>query len=200
MITTYNAGLLAAQLKLTLLASINGLVIREDLQWQLCSLASNKIHTSDHGIALFSVAEGEYIISATYQSETLDFGQVKLLKNTRTDMVFILSKRTVTTSDDYFSDYDPIEDHARRQQERNLQSDRHGFAEMPLRQVDNQSQGELGSGYPPHPLLTDAKQFDGVPPNIRPDPSENTEALQLTLAHKLAAAPSAATTPSLSRV
>lgn len=200
MITTYNAGILGAQLKLTLLASINGLVIRNDLQWQLRAMAVDKVHSSDEAIALFSVPAGEYIIFATYQGEDLDFGEVKLSKNTRTDIVFILEKRAVGSSDDYFSDYNKVVDHARRQQERNLQSDRHGFAEMPLRQVDNQPQGEMGTGYPPHPLLMESKQFDGVPPDIRPDPSENTEALQLTLANKLAAAPAAATTPSLTRV
>ncbi|OGO90756.1 MAG: hypothetical protein A3F10_06710 [Coxiella sp. RIFCSPHIGHO2_12_FULL_42_15] len=199
MIVTHNIGSLAAELKLTLLSSISGFVVREHLQWQLQSFSSTKkMDISDDPIVLFSVTEGEYSIVALYQGERFEFGAVSLAKNTRTDMVFILANGAVRSSEDYFSDYDALVDFSRRQQERELQS-KFGFATLPLRNPHHQIQGDYGSQIMAHPLLQDSTQFDGVPPDIRPDASENTQALQLTLAQRLAAAPGPTTTPSLTR-
>ena len=196
MIITYQIGSLAAELKVMLLSSVNGLAVRQGLTWQLrpVSNSNNPMLETDQAIGFFSMTEGEYAIAALYQGELLELGQVMLLKNTRTDIVFILADGAIRSSEDYFFEYDAKEWFACRQQERELQSV-HGFATLPLRDPSMQMQGDYGSQLQAHPLLRDAVQFDGVPPSIRPDPSENKEALQLTLAQRLAAAPNAAPTP-----
>lgn len=200
MIITHNIGSLAAELKLALLSSISGLIVHDALQWHLRSLAENKekTHNFDEAMAFFAVEEGEYAISATYLGETLEFGTINLVKNTRTDMLFIFANSEWHDSEDYFSDYDASLDFPRRQRERDLQS-KFGFSTLPLRNPNNSIQGEYGSQIMAHPLLKDSVQFDGIPPEIRPDPSENREALQLTLAQRLSAAPGAAATPTLIR-
>ena len=200
MIITYNIGSLAAELKVMLLSSISGLAIRQGLCWQLHAVSKpdKVVAEKSEPIPLFSITEGEYTILAVYQDSLLMLGSVKLAKNTRTDMVFMLVDGLIQSSEDYFCEYDAKEWFACRQQERELQST-HGFATLPLRDPSTHMQGDYGSQLQAHPLLRDAVQFDGVPPSIRPDPSENKEALQLTLAQRLMQTPNATPTPAPTR-
>lgn len=199
MIVTYNIGILAAKLKLTALSSHDGRVIRHEIQWQLESADSEQSHDNPNAQAEFVVTEGSYRIFVHYREEKLDLGLIELQKNTLTDAIFILNNGEFVSGGDYFSDYDAQVDFIRRSTERELQSE-HGSASMPLRDPDSNIQGEMGAQVMAHPLLADKAQFDGVPPDMRPDPSENKEAVELTLSAQLTNAPGMTSSPTPSPV
>lgn len=194
MIVTYDIGTLSAELRLTLLASRQGHVVREDLLWRLQSVSNSaELHESSEAQPLFSVTAGKYKIAVKYQDNLIELGEVELKQNTRTDCVFILNNEQ--KGDEYYAEIDPADDFNRRQQERDLQSE-HGHATLPLRDPNLEIQGDYGSQVMAHPLLAESAQFDGVPPDMRPDPAENEAAMQLTLAAQLTNQPNATSTPS----
>jgi len=198
MIITYNIGILGAGLKLTGLASLQGQVIQHGLQWQLHRISDRpeqeKIVISEEAQALFTVTADLYHIYAIYRGETIDCGEVQLAQNTLTDAIFVFEH--IDVDGDFFAEFSNVQDFNRRVSEREQQLDKYGAATLPLRDPNlNLPPGE--NSIPAHPLLKDSVQFDGVPPDVRPEPSQNEMALQLTLAaqNNLTTAP----TPSLNR-
>lgn len=194
MIVTYDIGSLSAELKLTLLASRQGRIVHDTISWCITNISNNKTEVHDSTLAqpLFSLTSGKYKLQVKHQENLIELGEFDLKQNTRTDLVFILN--TDQVGDEYFSEYDAIEDFNRRQQERDSQAE-HGFATLPLRDPAQQIDGDYGSQIMAHPLLAESAQFDGVPPDMRPDPAENEAALQLTLAAQLTNQPSAHAAP-----
>jgi hypothetical protein len=197
MIITRNTSQSNAVLRLALMHSLDGELIHEGVSWRLipklASMAS--IHIPE-AIACVTVAPGEYSLSLTYQEEALELGSLSLSSFTETDAVFVLPEVLVTEANEYYVDYDQALGFACRSQERELQT-AHGFATLPLRDPQLRIQGEQSMTLKSHPLLRDAVQFDGVPPEIRPDPSQNKEALQLTLTQRLQAQATPLITPSM---
>lgn len=189
MIVTRNIGILAARLKLTALASQSGSVIYSGLTWKISRVNQSQLlesHVSEEAQPVFNVTEGDYTLQVSYQNEIYDLGGVYLEKNTETDMVVILAQGMTGTGDDYFSDFNAERDFHRRQQERNQQTDLYGAPTAPLREPNPDSlRGEMGTSIMSHPKLRDSAQFDGVPPNFRPDPSENESAARLTYEKQL---------------
>lgn len=203
MIITHNIGIIGAQIRLTALASLQGNVIRQDLQWQLKATTSlnadqqPKILISEEPQPLFTVTAGVYQISIIYRGNNFDLGEVQLKQNTHTDTVFVLEAIAIETSDDYFADFTSEKDFLRRATERDEQSI-YGGATLPLRDP-NLELPPGDNGIPAHPLLKNSVQFDGVPPDFRPDPNQNAAALQLTYAAQLQNNPGATPSPTLSR-
>lgn len=187
MIVTHNVGILAANLKLTALSSLNGGVIYQDISWKITQVGADDPaeFESDKAQPIFSVAEGDYTIACVYQGKELDLGGVYLAQNTQTDMVFILNEFEGGVEDDYFAEFDVEKDIYRRQHERDIQSELHGSADGPLREPKTDMNGELGSQIMAHPLLKDSAQFDGVPPEFSVQPERNEEAARLTLEKQL---------------
>ncbi len=186
MIVTHNIGSLSAELKLTALSSRQGKVIHDNISWCLLRMSKEQadLIKSKDPQPVFGVTEGKYQIQVIYKDETFDLGQVELKQNTRTDAVFILNSGDINNDGEYFSEIDPVDDFARRQQEREHQSE-HGAATLPLRDPSSKIEGNYGQEILAHPLLANSAQFDGVPPDMRPDPAENEAAMQLTLAAQL---------------
>lgn len=187
-------GSLAAELKLSAILNPQSPVIRSDLCWYLQKVdevkSEPKQYTCEQAQAFFSVVEGEYQLTACYREKQYKLGLVSLARNTLTDKIFILEDFAAEMMPEYFVDYSVEEDFARRCHEREEQLARYGAASFPLRDPRSQESGELGVQILAHPLFAQAKQLDGIPPEMSPDPSENREALQLTLA--AAATPTAA--------
>lgn len=187
-------------LKLMLLQSVHGRVVRDGLRWQVVALApvaSNQAWLSELAFPLFELSIGRYAVTVTYAGSEYRLGEVELASRTCTDVAFYLPAEA-RVSDDYFFDYDAGQWFACRSQERELQSV-HGFATLPLRDPNQTPTGEQGIQLMSHPLLRDAVQFDGLPPDIRPEPSQNRVALELTLAQRLAATPSFLPAPTPTR-
>ena len=197
MIITRNISQANAILRLALMKSLDGELIHEGIVWWLkpneASLAPIEIAEA---VACVTVTPGDYSLSLRYQGEDLALGQVTLAGFTEYDAVFVLPQILVTNPDEYYFDYDQAQWFACRSQERELQT-AHGFPTLPLRDPNLQLLGEQSMNLKTHPLLRDAVQFDGVPPEIRPDPSQNKEALQLTLAQRLQAQATPMITPSM---
>lgn len=190
---TYNAGVLGAKVKLTATSSKEGRILREGCSWELRSLDKDQLYTMEAAQHSMIVPAGTYAIHFIRDSSD-NYGclaQVKLEQNTSTDSVFIFEDSRV--DDDYVADYDAKDDFSRRQQERDAQS-LYGGATLPLRDPTAPS-GDMGVQFMAHPLLQ-TTQFDGVPPEMRADPHENRDALQLTMENKLSAKASPTISPS----
>lgn len=188
------------ELKLMLLRSLHGQVVREGLVWQLEPLGPSEqafLIESPEPFAHLILAAGRYRVSVSWQGAVHPLGELTLATHTCTDVAYLLPE-TLRAGDDYFFEYEAAQWFACRSQERELQS-AHGFATLPLRDPNQTPAGEQGIQLKSHPLLRDAVQFDGVPPDSRPEPSQNRVALQLTLAQRLAATPSFLPAPSLVR-
>ncbi len=196
-IVSYDMGILGAEIKLTALSSKQGHILREACSWELKQLdkqgeASSKIYATEAAQHSMIVPPGCYVIHFIRDSED-KYGRlaaVELKQNTLTDIVFIFEEGGI--EDEYFADYDPLDDFSRRQHERDV----HIPATLPLRDP-HAPKGEMGTQFMAHPLLQNA-QFDGVPPDMRSDPHENEMALQLTLENKLAAKASPSISPNAS--
>lgn len=188
------------ELKLMLLQSLHGRVVRTGLVWRVSTIGASvpaQTWHSDQAFATFTLPAGRYAITVEFQGSEHRLGELELAARTCTDVAYYLPA-SVRVTDDYFFEYDPNQWFACRAQERELQS-AHGFATLPLRDPNQAPTGEQGIQLKSHPLLRDAVQFDGVPPDIRPEPSQNRVALQLTLSQRLAATPSFLPAPTLTR-
>ncbi len=191
MIVTYNIGSLAARLKLAGINYLNGGVIQHDLSWRVQRLGedalphTDAVYESDRAQVVFDIASGNYRIVAIYQGEEIDCGEVVLKKNTLTDCVFIFNQAGEMGADgDYFADPDVDVEYERRKVERSEQSS-FGPADLPVRDPNPISPEGQGEGFQSHPLLKNSAQFDGVEANMTVQPSENRQAVEMTLQNQL---------------
>ena len=203
MATSYNTGSPSAQVKLTAIRSSHGGVLHEDLGWKLVSVdkqANPAIYQSDQPQVELTTIPGAYQVFALYKQNEIDCGQTELNGNTAVDLVFILNDDDLFNSEkQYSAETNPFFEYDRRRADR-------GF-ELPLGEMatpvkDPYHKPEMGSQLSAHPLLDNA-QFDGIPPQITPDPTENEEAsnkaelqLQQQLQHQQAAQATPSITPS----
>jgi hypothetical protein len=203
MVTSYNTGSPSAQIKLTAVHSGHGGVIRENLRWTLTPINTGPnlvSHQSHQAQINFTVIPGTYQIFALYQENEIDCGQEQLLGNTAIDLVFILNPSDLFHPErQYSAKTDPFFEYDRRKADRESEL-KHGGMATPLK--DPSYKPEMGSQLSRHPLL-DHAQFDGIPPQITPDPTENEEAsnkaelqLQQQLQHQQAAQATPSVTPS----
>ena len=189
MIITPNAGLLAANIQLTAINGPGGSLIQKPLQWTLLA-ASNKARGdasstyTKMGVKVsFTVPAGKYLLKVYYNGTLRCQDMIELVQNALHNLVYVIGGLD-DAQVEYFADYDPNADWQRRQQERESQRFI-ASAAWPLRDPDSRPQGEMGVQIMAHPLLSKSVQFDGVPPEFRPDPSENTAALRLSLENQL---------------
>jgi hypothetical protein len=203
MVTSYNTGSPSAQITLTAIHSGHGGVVREDLTWRLAATdkqAQTPLYQVDNAQIELTVIPGTYQLFAVYKKSDIDYGQVELKKNTAVNLVFILNDNDLFNSEkQYDAKTDAFLEYDRRRADR-------GF-ELPLGEMatpvkDPYHKPEMGSQLSAHPLLDNA-QFDGIPPQITPDPTENEEAsnkaelqLQQQLQHQQAAQATPSVTPS----
>jgi len=204
-IVTYNIGIIAARVKLTAIQGLHGGVLHAGVRWTIARIgkpAANQQgeYVSENPQTQLDVLDGSYKVSAHYQEEDFELGQLVLEKNTLTDAVFILKKSGEYNAEEgYYSDIDELIEHGRRGDDRSEQA-KHGNATTPLREpYSNDQQGDLGAGQQvkAHPLLKNSAQFDGMEDKVNPEPSENNEAFEkgLELQRQAQPGPSAAPTP-----
>jgi hypothetical protein len=201
MVTSYSTGSPSAQVKLTAIHSGHGGVVHNELRWKLVP-ADEKgqatIYQSDIAQPTLTVIPCSYKIYAVFQGNEISCGEEKLDKNTYSDLVFILNTSDLFNSEkQYSAETDPLLEYDRRRADREF--------ELPLGEIvtpvkDPYHKPEMGSQFASHPLLNNA-QFDGMPPQITPDPTENEEASQkaeLQLQQQLQLQQAAQATPSVS--
>lgn len=176
MITSYDIGSLAARVKLTVLATRSGGVIRSGLVWRL--KGSNQEYTSQAAQPILDIPAGEYMISLTYTGKIHELSTVTVAKNTLTDLLFTLADAGEYQPDGYHAEFDATQNFERRLSDRQDQ-ERFGHAELPLHDP-NVPKGDQGVHFQDHPLLNTA-QFDGMEAKVNPQPSENEEASEKTL-------------------
>jgi hypothetical protein len=201
MVTSYNTGSPSAQTKLTAIHSGHGGVVRDELAWRLIPVdeaSQPPLYQSDLAQPTLTVIPGSYQVEAVYQGNTVDCGVEKLERNTYSDLVFILNTNDLFDSEkQYSAETDPFLEYDRRRADREF--------EIPLGEIvtpvkDPYHKPEMGSQLASHPLL-DKAQFDGLPPQITPDPIENEEAskkAELQLQQQLQLQQAAQATPSAS--
>lgn len=188
MIITPNAGLLAAKIQLTAINGPGGTLIQTPLQWTLTAAAksvgdASSTHTQVGAKVSFTVPAGKYSLKVYFRESLRCQDAIELVQNASHDCVYVIAGLD-DDSAEYFADYNQDADWQRRQQERESQRSI-ASAAWPLRDPNTMPQGEMGVQIMAHPLLSKSAQFDGVPPEFRPDPSENTAALRLSLENQL---------------
>ena len=204
MVTSYNTGSPSAHIKLTAIHSGHGGVVRDDLSWKLVPTedvgGKQQLYQSNQHQSELTIIPGTYHIYAIYKQEEINCGQETLESNTSKDLVFILNDSDLFNSEtQYSAETDAFLEYDRRRADRE--------SEFPLGEIvtpvkDPNQKGQMGSQIAGHPLLDNA-QFDGIPPQITADPTENEEAsnkaelqLQQQLQHQQAAQASPSVSPS----
>lgn len=202
MATSYNTGSPSAQIKLTAIHSGHGGLVHEGLNWKLTPVneqndPKSPLYQSDEAQPELTVIPGKYEITATYKQKKIDYGQEELSKNTAKDLVFILNSSDLFDSEkQYSAETDPFLEYERRKADRESEYPL-GNTVTPIK--DPYHKPEMGSQLAAHPLLSAQAQFDGMPPEITPDPTENEEAsnkAELQLQNQLQNQNTAQATPS----
>jgi hypothetical protein len=206
MVTSYNTGSPSASVKLTAIRSGHGGLAHESLSWRLVPVepegASNKnLYQSDEPQAELTVIPGKYRIFAIHKQQEIDYGEEDLEKNTARDLVYILNDDDLFDSEtQYSAETDPHSEYERRKADRESE---YPLGDMITPIKDPNRKSEMGSSLAAHPLLSEQAQFDGMPPEVNPDPTENEEAankaelqLQNELQHQNAAQASPSSSPS----
>lgn len=202
MVTSYNTGSPSAQVKLTAIHSGHGGLVHDSLSWKLSPVdeensSKTPLYQSDQPQSELTLIPGKYQITAIYKTEEIDFGQEELLKNTSKDLVFILNDNDLFDSEkQYSAETDPFLEYERRKADRDSE---YPLGEMVTPIKDPYHKPEMGSQLSAHPLLSAQAQFDGMPPEITPDPTENEEAsnkAELQLQNQLQNQNTAQATPS----
>lgn len=181
MVTSYNTHSPSAQIKLTAIRAGHGGLIHDGLAWKLTPTQGAEgiqqpVYHSDDAQAELTIVPGEYQIHATYQQKEIDCGAESFEKNTAKDLVFVLNTEDFFDADrQYSAETDSFLEYDRRRADREF--------EIPLGEIvtpvkDPNKKSGLGSQIAAHPLLSQEAQFDGMPPEITPDPTENEEATQ----------------------
>lgn len=201
MAISYNTGSPSAQAKLTSIHSNHGGVVQDGLTWRLTPIDKTNakdIYQSDLAQPILTVIPGNYRIEAIYQNNAIDCGIEKLERNTYSDLVFILNTSDLFEANkQYSAEIDAFLEYDRRRADREFEI-RLGEIVTPVKDPHHKSQ--MGSRLAAHPLL-DRAQFDGLPPQITPDPTENEEAskkAELQLQQQLQLQQAAQATPSVS--
>lgn len=179
MVVSYNTGSPSAAVKLTAIHSAHGGVVRETISWDLIALdasgePSERRYDSNDAQPDLMVHPGKYSIVITYKEDKTDCGEYEFLANTASDLVFLLNDNGLFDSGkEYNAETDPFFEHDRRRDDREHEIDL-GEIVTPLK--DPNKKPESGTNLSAHPLLSEQAQFDGMPPEITPDPTENEEA------------------------
>ena len=156
--------------------ALQGQVIYDDLHWQLVPTSSDgaqKTHTSTDAMPVFDVLPGDYRVLVTYQEREIDAGVIDLQRGQlREFVVYVGELSDMGREADHFVDsaeVDKLSEFTRRQHERAGQP---GDALGPLADPYQQPAGDMGVNFQSHPLLQNA-QNDGMPPDLKVEPSEN---------------------------
>lgn len=202
MVTSYNTGSPSAQVKLTAIHAGHGGVAHDGLLWRLAATEASggKEHHYESGESqpTLTIVPGTYHIFAIYKQDEINCGQETFASNTSQDLVFILNDSDLFSTDQQYSaETDPFTEYNRRLADREF--------ELPLGEIvtpvkDPNQKAQMGSQLAAHPLLDNA-QFDGIPPQITADPTENEEAAnkaELQLQQQLQLQQAAQATPSTS--
>lgn len=190
MVTTYNIGSPSAEIKLTAIMAAHGGVVYDSIGWELHDTDEKKpnhiLYKSDDSQAALLVKPGQYRIFIRYAGETLDCGIEELEKNTSTDRVYLLNDDGLfDETKQYSAETDAFLEYERRKEDRKTEVTL-GSIDTPLK--DPYYKPEGSSSLSAHPLLSQKAQFDGMPPEITPEPTENNEAAnknELTLQNEL---------------
>jgi hypothetical protein len=199
MVISYNIGSPSARVKLTAIHFNYGGVVRNGLVWRLTPVDNvTSLYESEEAQLILQVIPGRYQIHAIYQNREIDCSIEDFQQNTAQDLVFILNSDDLFASEkQYSAETDPFLEYDRRRADREFEI-RLGEIITPVK--DPYHKPEMGSQFASHPLLNNA-QFDGLPPQITPDPTENEDAskkAELQLQQQLQLQQAAQATPTRS--
>lgn len=171
---------LSARLRLIAVHALQGQVVYDDLHWQLVSVSPDlpkKTHVSMDAMPVFDVLPGEYRVVVSYEDRDVDAGVIDLQRaQLREFVVYVGALSDMGREEDHFVDsaeVDKLSEFTRREHERAGQP---GDALGPLADPYQQPAGDQGVSFQSHPLLQNA-QNDGMPPDLKVEPSENNMAV-----------------------
>ena len=181
MLVVHNIGSVSAQLQVAAIASLGGNIIRQGLRWCVHAKDDDAViaEESFDARAHMHIQPGQYELRVHYLDEEQVVAELNLEQNTLTDILYIMKTGDVyNEQDEYFAESDPLIEHARRIEDRDVEMRLGGIATSLKNPYKEQGQ-EMG--FQAHPLLANKAQFDGMPPEINNDPQKNEAAMEKQL-------------------